>query len=214
MHYASYYGHIDVVKLLMENTTASQPQLLEVRSTDGCTALHLASQQGYVEVVKSLSDPPNRVILDAQDNEDSTALHMAVSHNGDTTKLEYGNRDVPKSYSELVPKHTEVIEVLLRHGADARKRNADGHTALFLAAKNRDIDMLRLLLKIITTPDFGNANLEYETLTWTAGDCDAHEIFVLLARKGSRMDRKEIFGDREASALCWAACHADSNLVK
>lgn len=211
LHYASYYGHTDVVQLLMDNKAA-----LDSRSHDGCTALHLASQQGYVEVVKTLlRDPRTSVkLLNAQDNKDSTALHMAVFHNGKTTKLDYEDRVVPELYHELVPMHTDVVNILLNLGADASKTNAAGHTALFLAVGNLDIDMLRLLLENMATADFGKTNDEYQVLAWTAENCDAHDIFVLLARKGRYMGRKEIFGDRETSALCWAACHADSTLVR
>lgn len=168
LHYASYYGHTDVVQLLMDNEAG-----LDSRSHDGCSALHLASQQGYVEVVKTLlRDPRISVkLLNAQDNEDSTALHMAVFHNGKMTKLGH-DRVVPELYHELVPKHTDVVNTLLKLGADASKANADGHTAPFLAVENRDIDMLRLLLENMATADFGKTSLEYETLTWTAEHCD------------------------------------------
>lgn len=47
IHYASLYGHVDIVKLLIEKCT-----LVNVRSTEAVTPLHCASYEGHLKVVK------------------------------------------------------------------------------------------------------------------------------------------------------------------
>lgn len=54
LHYAAYCGHLNMVKLLIEQESVD----LNSRTDDGCTALFLAAQQGHLAVIKYLLDTP------------------------------------------------------------------------------------------------------------------------------------------------------------
>jgi ankyrin repeat protein len=89
-------------------------------SWDGFTALHLASINGNLEVVKSLLDAG--ASLNLLDDSGRTALHMAVN---------FANMD--------------VAQLLIERGIDV-DLHKDVDTPLSLAVRNGDPKMVRLLL--------------------------------------------------------------------
>ena len=50
LHEAAYYGHLEVIQLLMSKMTDNP----NPPRHDGCTPLHFAAHQGHIEIVKLL----------------------------------------------------------------------------------------------------------------------------------------------------------------
>lgn len=85
---ASYYGHTDIVKLLLEREAD-----VNVKNTDGVSALRMASQEGHTDIVKLLLERGADVNIKSTNG--VTAL-MKASQNG----------------------HTDIVKLLLERGAD------------------------------------------------------------------------------------------------
>ena len=83
LHYASYNGHLEIVKYLIETCRVDT----EARDNDGWTALHFASDHGHLEIVKYLTAACN-VDKEARDNDEWTVLHRACS-NGHSEIVKY-----------------------------------------------------------------------------------------------------------------------------
>jgi len=104
LHMAALMGHLEIVKLLLERR-------VEVNAVDmnGQTPLFRATHGGFSEICKLLLEAradPNR----KEKSQDWTALHKAAFH---------ANR--------------EIVELLLKHGADPHALDADGKSALHWA---------------------------------------------------------------------------------
>jgi ankyrin repeat protein len=110
-------GHDEVVRVLLER--GADPHK---RESDGTRALDWAAQEGHQAVVELLlaRDPG---LLDLQGYNDRTAL-MAASGNG----------------------HVDLVRLLLKRGADPRKRVSTGETALHWAAERGHEAVVQLLL--------------------------------------------------------------------
>ncbi|CAD6257883.1 unnamed protein product [Miscanthus lutarioriparius] len=109
LHVAARMGHHRVVK----NMLRSCPDAAELRDGNGGTFVHAAAREKRSSVVSlATKDPMLRGLLDAQDREGNTPLHLAVAAGS-----------------------TGIVEDLLRNGkVRANVPNNDGHTAFDLAA--------------------------------------------------------------------------------
>jgi serine/threonine-protein phosphatase 6 regulatory ankyrin repeat subunit B len=114
---ASYKGHIEIAKLLLEKGAS-----LDIQNTNGNTALIRASSYGHTEIVEILIQKGAK--LDIQDiNFYNTAL-MFASYRG----------------------HTEIVRLLVKKGADIYIEDKRGKTALDYA-KNNEIKKILLKAK-------------------------------------------------------------------
>ena len=119
LHYAAIGGHVEIVKLLLEDPR------VDVRAVDktGCSALHHAAVKGHVEVVKLFLED-HRVDVRAVDEDGWSALHDAATEG-----------------------HVEMVKLLLEDPrADANAKTNDGNTPLHLAASKNHHKVVRLLL--------------------------------------------------------------------
>ena len=114
---ASGLGHVEVVKLLLENGAD-----VNTNNDIGISALMAASSKGFVKVVKLLLEKGADV--NAKNDDNLTALIIA-SQTG----------------------HTEVAELLLEKGADVNAKNNDGYTALMAASLEGHPEVVKLLSK-------------------------------------------------------------------
>ena len=125
LHYAAFCGLQAVVKVL----ATEHPQDVNARSpNDGLTPLHLASQEGHVEVARVLLQDGAKV--SDQDGCGWTPLHWAskcghvdlarflMEEGADVTAIDKERR----SPLHLASKngHKKVIQLLIKHGADPR----------------------------------------------------------------------------------------------
>jgi ankyrin repeat protein len=119
MFLACAAGRIDVVMAEIDQ----DPALLESRSGDGWTPLHLAAFFGHDDLVKALLDRGASIEARSTNAMKNTPLHAAS-----------GGR------------HISTIKLLLEHGANANATQEGGWTALHAAAQNGDRETSELLL--------------------------------------------------------------------
>ena len=100
LHYASEYGHRDIVDLLLE-----QKADIEAKNFFQTTPLHLAAKGGHRDIVDLLLE--QKADIEAKDRHQGTPLHYA-------------------SYSD----QKEVVTLLLKKGADLGAQHCDARSAL------------------------------------------------------------------------------------
>lgn len=118
------------------------------RDTAGRTHLHRACQRGAVAEVGTILDA-GKEFLNAEDNAGYLPLHEACLHGHlEVVKILIKNGawlDVPSRMEQDTPLldavdngHADVVRYLLELGADPRKRNKQGQTALDANESNHD----------------------------------------------------------------------------
>jgi ankyrin repeat protein len=112
----------------VEELLNCMPQLAHSWSADGVTALHLACFYGQEEVVQRLLEAGADFSVRARNEQGSTPLQEAAG-NG----------------------HSDIVLLLLAHGAEVDTRNHQGWTALHLAASQGHQDVVEVLL--LSGPD-------------------------------------------------------------
>ena len=116
LHYAAYGGHVSVVKLLLKRLANT-----DAPSKSSQTPLHVSVRAGMKYVTALLVH--HGASTNAQDSRGMTSLHYAV----DKATLDVNQCDV---------KHTrEIVDFLLKKGADTSLSNNDGDTPLHCALK-------------------------------------------------------------------------------
>ena len=111
-------GDTEKVQTLLK----ADPKLVEARTDDGSTALHLAALEGDAAIAQLLLAAGAQV--NARGLREETPLHMAM-------------------YDE----HREVAELLLDSKAEVNAQNTAGETPLHLAARKGHRDLAELLLE-------------------------------------------------------------------
>ena len=131
----------DVARLLKEN-----PRLVGDRSHDGWTPLHLAAFFGRLELVKLLLDAGASMLTISNNNESNLPINAAAAgRRNDVVRLlvERGcppdARASDQGYTALHLAanngNVELVEFLLRSGADRSLKTGSGETAIDLAVK-------------------------------------------------------------------------------
>ena len=108
----------------VQELLSDQPDLLNQYSPDGFSPLGLASFFGHPETVKLLLDTGAIVNQPSQNNWQVQPLHSAVAS-----------------------RNTEIVTLLLQHGADINVRQQHGFTPLHTAAQHGDAEMIKILLE-------------------------------------------------------------------
>ena len=138
------------------------PSLLEARSPDGWTPLHLAAYFGHPALTNALLDRGADVNARSTNYMKNTPLHAAAAG-----------------------RQLETMRVLLARGADANARQQGGSTALHSAAQNGDREAVELLLahgaQVNLRAENNQAPLD---LALTRGH---HEIAQLLEALGATL---------------------------
>ena len=117
LHYASFKGHVEIVKLLLER--GANPN---AKDNIGRTPLHWAAFKGHFKIVELLlvgGANPN-----AKDNIGRTPLHIAAQKG-----------------------HVDVVKILLERGADPRIADNRGHIPLDYAKDSTIRNLLESALR-------------------------------------------------------------------
>ncbi|KAG4285125.1 hypothetical protein FPRO06_06385 [Fusarium proliferatum] len=169
-------GDLDIVKLLIENKATIDKR--EAPPDDGWsrTPMQVAVDWNRPEIVQYLiekgADP------DARDSDGIPVIGSAVS-GGHTNMVQWlvdAKADVNVIYHEnkITPLHEAcphpgIVRILLEHGADINKGNADSRTALNFAICSNHLATVQVLLDAKTKPDI-NAAAIYGDLRMAISD--------------------------------------------
>jgi len=118
LHWASLYGHKDIVIYLLENGAEIDP-----KDYLGCTPLHFAAERDHIDIIKLLIDKGAEV--DTQNNIGLTPLIRMAYYSGDT----------------------EICRLFIENGADINLRARPGTTPLSVANSQGKKGMVNLLLE-------------------------------------------------------------------
>ncbi|KAJ7499632.1 ankyrin repeat-containing domain protein [Mycena latifolia] len=148
LHVASYYGHLEMVQLLIEHGA-------DVNARDGGTALQEASYMGHEPVVRLLVE--RNADVDAQGGHYGTALQAAASAGQERVVgllLEHG-ADVniqggwygTALQAAAFRRYEAVARLLITHGADINAQGGRYGTALRAASGQGHEGIIRLLIQ-------------------------------------------------------------------
>ena len=121
LHLAAYFGREDRVAQLLSVTGAEAVSLVQKRSIDGSTSLHLAALQGHAGIIETLiARSPS--LIDEQDNDGCTPLHHAAT-NG----------------------HINVLRCLIANGANIYQTNKRRLLPFHKATQNGHLEAMNIL---------------------------------------------------------------------
>ena len=132
LHMAAYTGQFEVSRILLERHEATKAWL-NMRNKKGRTPLHLASRWHHSSMVALLLK--FGADIKAQDNDNMTALHLAVRG--------------PAAWGDWVDdgRSSAIAQLLLDHGASVHVRDKNNQTPLHLASLRQCSSTMALLLK-------------------------------------------------------------------
>ncbi|KAK3998342.1 hypothetical protein QBC44DRAFT_3075 [Cladorrhinum sp. PSN332] len=190
LHYAAKNGHLEMVKILVDEGKASQT----ATSALGRTPLHLASLNGQKEVADWLLDRWSGGV-NARDTEDMTPLHLAA--------FREESREA-------------VIRILIDRGSDISATNIHGQSPLSLAAFKGQAEAIRLLIQrgasVDSKDNVGRSPLHYAAMQDGKNDLQrAVEAVSILLDEGAAVDAVDNEG---WTALHYAYCTEKSETTK
>uniref|UniRef100_A0A3B3R0F1 Death-associated protein kinase 1 n=1 Tax=Paramormyrops kingsleyae TaxID=1676925 RepID=A0A3B3R0F1_9TELE len=156
VYYASRQGHVETLKILHEKNCP-----LDIQDKSGETALHVAARYGNVDVVQYLCSIHAKTNL--ADKEEETPLHCAAWHGyfsvagalcaaGCDVNLRNREGESPL-LTAAARGFQDIVECLVEYGADLNSTDKvgclfqDGHTALHLAVRRCQVDVIKYLLR-------------------------------------------------------------------
>ncbi|OBT58317.1 hypothetical protein VE04_01787 [Pseudogymnoascus sp. 24MN13] len=139
-----------VVRLLLQNMVD-----IEAKTSNGQTALHLATLYGKGDLVQLLLE--NGANSEAKNGDGWTALHMAATTNQEdlVTLLLKNRADIKAESSDgyialhlaALAGHEAIVQLLLQNGEDIETKARNGYAALHIVVLHSDTDKARMLLK-------------------------------------------------------------------
>jgi len=161
---AAAHGHTNVVRVLIEGLNACQVNAAVRVGDEKTTALHAAAITGQMDAVTLLLEHYTPECIDRVDAAGYTALHRA-SHKGDArivnALLEANaninatdNRGKTALYIAASADHAEVVQLLLRRGADRKIRGGTAQLTALEVAVERGCNAV---LKVLQDDNIGEA---------------------------------------------------------
>jgi hypothetical protein len=151
-------AHLSTLQPMTSSTDLEVPKVTPCGADHGSTALHLAAQQGYVQIAQLLLDTAADV--NAINSDGDSTLHIAVA-----------------------AKNHAMVSLLLKYGADFNARNARQESVLHLAVETGDLGVVGLLLS--RAVDLESQDASGQTALHRAAAKGLQEVMLLLMCKGA-----------------------------
>jgi len=104
----------------------------------------------------------------------------------------------------------KTAEDLLEHGASVNLQNQDGETAMFIATRVGNVDLIRLLLKWGANPDFAEEKVG-ATAAHIAAEMGRIDILTVLRDAGASLDAQDWAHE---TPLHWATCKGQEEAIR
>ena len=199
LYYAALCGFLELV----EHLTLKYPQYASARGGLWGTALHSASFEGHLQVVRYLLQ--HGVDVNVRDSVVDTPLLLAsyqghldvvqclLEHGADANLL--GNRHYAPLTFAAYYGHVNVVRLLLEHNADANSQDKDGDTPLHDAMQGGRFNAERSQIVRLLLKHGGNVNArddELQTpLHLVTRRADLLDLLRLLLEHGADLDAKD-----------------------
>ena len=150
--YAAKSGHLEVVKLLIENKAD-----FEYKDAHKRNALYRACEFGHLEIVKFLMEIGANIHCEctyhninplacASRSGHTKVVELLLQNGADVNSIEY--HKLTPLYRASESGHVETAELLIKNGADINFQDTKTRfTALHIASKKGHYEVVRLLLK-------------------------------------------------------------------
>ncbi|KAL8919498.1 MAG: hypothetical protein Q9172_004952 [Xanthocarpia lactea] len=213
---AAYFGLTYVAAALLDHGANAN---VLARPPDGVSALDIACQKGHRDVVKLLLD--RGAIIQGQQLRKVGPLHRAASFNHPAVVevlLEHSQALVhAKNSHGKTALHDaaergllEVVQLLIKHGADLRAKSNTMETPLSYAASSGNISCVQALLDAGVPLDHDEARVKQAT--YTAAARSQHSMLQWLYDKGAVVD---VRGCHDNNALHGTVCDcADPTIIR
>ncbi len=211
LHLAAAGGHAQFVEMLVRDSRVH----VNARNAAGQTALHLASMNGKLDVVKVLL--ANRQDLDVKcaDTAGRTVLHNVALHDTpELTKLFLHFIDPNATTTQLVtPLHEAAVrgslraaKILLDAGALVNVAAVQGLTPLHNAASFAQNDIIELLVK--NGAEIDSRSERGLTPLMCAAAMSHSRTIVLLVKLGAEVDAIDVLGENALMKAATAGSHS------
>ncbi|KAL2820983.1 ankyrin repeat-containing domain protein [Aspergillus cavernicola] len=182
---AASYGHVSVVNLLLKYGVHPD---LPTGKYEKRTALHLAAENGHLDVVRVLADAGS--LINAQNRYGTTPLAFAAREN-----------------------QLKIVQFLLSRGADPNITTKNEGTSLCMASHSGNIDIVRCLLDHGATPNpsYPDGQKPLFQLSCAAEGGHDHIVNLLLSRFDYIKSSTEPY--QQAVLLCVAALTGRTTLL-
>nr|CAD7201037.1 unnamed protein product [Timema douglasi] len=214
---ASWYGHLDIVKVL----TVKGAQLDVCEKTSGRSALHIAAEKNHISVAEHLIEKGADINIRGQLG-GLTPLHVA-SQRGNVEMvmllIEKGaHMEIQDRINGQTPLHNaawcchfELAKCLINKGANINATDGSGWTPMHIAAEKNHLDMVQLLV------EYGaNINTRTNTYDWTplhyAAKYGRSEIVEFLIKNNAELEVHDAM--RGQIALHIAAENSHLHVIK
>ncbi|XP_064648489.1 ankyrin repeat domain-containing protein 50-like [Lineus longissimus] len=210
---ASYNGHESVVRLLLDRGA-----LIESKSDEGSSPLWIASENGHGSVVKLLLERGE--MTEASVLSSHSPLHTTIDcENSMETlhqqKADIESKDNNKGKSPLnqaaTVGQTEIVQILLEHGADIASKDNDGFSSRDNCVIHGQINVIEYFLKNIT--DEADLKKTIERWLLLAVRYGQKEVVIFL-EKMNKTPGLDFVGHNGQSPLATAISHSHFECVR
>ena len=212
LNWATYYGHVSIMSLLLENGAD-----LYLQSKHG-TAIDVAYRLWHNDSVANVF---RKYIPNKPYSKKQLKMLNAVRNNDIKQTQELIDKGVSPDLKDILgipilqlaaqENYNELIRLLLHKGANVNALNRVGQTPLAWAARFGSIESVKLLLKAGANPN--TTDIKYQLTPLIAAAYGNHiKIGELLIQNGAKINHKEVINN--ASALIWALTKNNTDFVK
>jgi ankyrin repeat protein len=191
LHEAAYYGHVEIVLLLLESGA-----LVDATDDESATALQEACEHGRIEVVQLLLEHGAAVNLIGQLG---TALDQIILQLRHSSSHEHDLH------------FTKILRMLLDRGADVNISGNGYEPALLLACTRQRVDKGTVQLLLDHGADPNAAGVQYGNALCAASGLGDLVVVEMLLQAGA--DVNAVVG-QYGTALCAAACYGHVGVMQ